>query len=102
MLLDKIHVPILLQSISAPIGEYEIYAGLGWLKKPVEWENFYPEGTHELVQPQQKYFSEQSAVDWYCFWLKNQEDSDPAKAGQYKRWRELRKLQEVNVSAGSN
>jgi dipeptidyl aminopeptidase/acylaminoacyl peptidase len=102
MLLDKIHAPILLQSISAPIGEYEIFAGLGWLKKPVEWENFYPEGTHELVQPQQKYFSEQSAVDWYCFWLKNQENSDPAKGAQYKRWRELRKLQEVNVGARSN
>jgi hypothetical protein len=28
-------------------------------------------------------------VDWFRFWLKNEEDPDPAKAEQYKRWREL-------------
>jgi len=60
------------------------------MKKPVDLVNFYPEGEHELVRPQQKYLSEQSAVDWYCFWLKGEEDSDPAKAEQYKRWRELK------------
>src|SRR5712671_5681856 len=45
-----------------------------------------------------------SRVQWIgnYFWLKHQEDPDPAKAGQYKRWRELRKLQEVNASARSN
>jgi len=99
MRLDKINAPMLLQSISDPIGEYEIYSGLQWLKKPVEWENLYPEGTHELVQPQQKYFSEQSVVDWYCFWLKGEEDPDPAKAEQYKRWRELRNT--TNTSSTS-
>jgi hypothetical protein len=33
-------------------------------------------------------------VDWFCFWLKGEEDADPSKAEQYGRWRELRKLQE--------
>jgi len=33
-------------------------------------------------------------VDWLCFWLKDEEDPDPAKVDQYKRWHELRKLQE--------
>jgi len=37
--------------------------------------------------------SQQTTVDWYCFWLKGEEDRDPAKAQQYARWRELRKLQ---------
>jgi hypothetical protein len=32
-------------------------------------------------------------VDWFCFWLKGEEDPGPAKAEQYARWRELRKLQ---------
>ena len=96
MRLDKINAPLLMQSITGPLGEREIYTGLRWLKKPVELLNFYPEGVHELVKPQQKYLSEQSAVDWYCFWLKREEDPDPAKAEQYKRWRELRKLQEAN------
>jgi hypothetical protein len=31
-----------------------------------------------------------------CFWLKGEEDPDPAKADQYARWRELRKLQGAN------
>jgi hypothetical protein len=35
-------------------------------------------------------------VDWYCFWLKGEEDPDPAKAEQYKRWRELKTLQVAN------
>jgi hypothetical protein len=35
-------------------------------------------------------------VDWYCFWLKDEEDPDPAKAEQYKRWRELKTLQVAN------
>ena len=96
MRLDKINAPLLMQSITGPLGEWEIYTGLRWLKKPVELLNFYPEGVHELVKPQQKYLSEQSAVDWYCFWLKGEEDPDPAKAEQYKRWRELRKLQDAN------
>ena len=96
MRLDRVDTPILLQSISAPLGEWEVYAGLQWLKKPVELENLYPEGEHVLVRPQQKLFSEQSAVDWYRFWLKNEEDPDPAKSEQYARWRELRKLQEQN------
>jgi len=29
-------------------------------------------------------------VDWYCFWLKGEEDPDPAKSEQYRRWRKLR------------
>jgi hypothetical protein len=33
-------------------------------------------------------------VDWYSFWLKGEEDPEPAKVEQYKRWRELRKLQQ--------
>lgn len=94
--LDKIHTPLLMQSISAPLGEWELYAGLQWLRKPVELINFYPEGEHELVRPQQKLLSEQSAVDWYCFWLKREEDPDPTKAELYKRWRELRRLQADN------
>jgi dienelactone hydrolase len=87
--LDKIEAPLLLQAITAPIGEWEILAGLRWLKKPVEMLNFYPEGDHALVRPRQRMLSQQTTVDWYCFWLKGEEDRDPAKAEQYRRWRKL-------------
>jgi hypothetical protein len=40
--------------------------------------------------------SQQTTVDWYCFWLKGEGDRDPAKAEQYARWRELRKLQRAS------
>lgn len=88
--LDKVEAPLLLQAISSPLGEWEIFIGLRWLKKPVELLNFYPEGVHELVKPQQRLLSEGSVVDWYCFWLKGEEDPDPAKAEQYARWRKMK------------
>jgi hypothetical protein len=34
--------------------------------------------------------SQGGAVDWFRFWLLGQEDPDPAKAEQYKRWRAMR------------
>jgi hypothetical protein len=37
--------------------------------------------------------SQGGSVDWFRFWLQDYEDPDPAKAEQYQRWRELRKLQ---------
>jgi len=100
--LDKVKSPLLLQAITAPLSEWEIYGGLNWLRKPVELLNFYPEGDHILRKPWQRMTSQQTTVDWYCFWLKNEEDPDPAKAEQYKRWRELRKLQEQNEKKSAN
>jgi hypothetical protein len=40
--------------------------------------------------------AQQNIVDWFTFWLKDEVDPDPAKAGQYARWRELRTLQQQN------
>jgi hypothetical protein len=34
--------------------------------------------------------------DWFNFWLMGEEDPDPVKAEQYKRWRELQRLQAEN------
>jgi hypothetical protein len=39
--------------------------------------------------------AQQGAVDWFDFWLNGREDPDPAKAEQYERWRELRRLQSL-------
>jgi len=60
---------------------------------------------HILVQPAERYASQQSIVDWFDFWLNNHEEPDPAKTEQYARWRELRKLQQKSqqpVSQTSN
>jgi len=58
-----------------------------------------PDADHHLVKPWERMVSQQGAVDWFRFWLKDEEDPDPAKAEQYKRWRELRKLQEANTKS---
>ena len=58
-------------------------------------------GTHVMTNPTQRLASETSNVDWFRFWLKGEEDSDPAKAEQYKRWHELRKLQKENAKKGA-
>jgi hypothetical protein len=36
------------------------------------------------------------ATAGFRFWLKDEEDPDPAKAEQYKRWRDLKTLQVEN------
>jgi hypothetical protein len=43
-----------------------------------------------LQKPQERLASQGGTVDWFRFWLQGYEDADPAKAEQYRRWRELR------------
>ena len=82
-------------------GEWEWFAGLTRLDKPVDML-IIEDGLHELQRPWERMISQQGNVDWFCFWLKGEEDPDPVKAEQYVRWRELRKLQQENeVKAGA-
>ena len=101
--LDKIRAPVRVEAYGAPslIFNWETYAGLRLQAKPVDLI-FFPEANHVLTGPQERFASEQGNVDWFCFWLKGEEDPDPAKAEQYKRWRELRKLQEQNEKRPAN
>ena len=39
--------------------------------------------------------SQGGSVDWFRFWLQDHEDPDPTKVEQYKRWRELRTMQQA-------
>jgi len=78
----------------AVLGGWEPYAALRYLNKPVDLI-LLPLGSHVMTNPAQRLTSETINVDWFRFWLKGEEDSDPTKAEQYKRWRELRKLQEA-------
>jgi len=51
---------------------------------------------HFPSNPAVRMASQGGSVDWFRFWLQDYEDPDPAKAEQYARWHELRKLQEEN------
>jgi dipeptidyl aminopeptidase/acylaminoacyl peptidase len=91
-LLDRVTAAIRIQALgpaSLP-GEWEWYAGLARLQRPVELV-YLPEGVHILEKPADRIVSQQGNVDWFCFWLKNEEDSDPRKSEQYFRWQRLRK-----------
>ena len=77
---------------------WEWFAGLSRLAKPVEYV-YLPDAPHILVKPWERRTSQQGAVDWFSYWLKGEEDSDPAKSEQYARWRELRK--EDSAAAGA-
>lgn len=90
-LMDKVQAPVLIQSIgpASVLDEWQWFAGLRRLGKPVDML-YLPTGVHVLVKPWDELASAQTTVDWFLFWLKGQVDADPAKAGQYRRWRELR------------
>jgi hypothetical protein len=95
--LAKVYTPLLI-SVFLPeelLGQWETYSGLRKLNRPVDmlwwWKGNTP---HILVQPAQRYASQQSAVDWFDFWLNDRQDLDLTKMDQYKRWRALRRLQE--------
>jgi hypothetical protein len=105
--LDKVKAPLLVSALEQAtlLSEWEPYAGLHRLGKPVDmlWLRR-GNATHVVFRPWHQQISEQSAVDWFDFWLNGREDpaagdpADPANRGnparleQYARWRELRKL----------
>ncbi len=92
---DHITAPLRLTALHAEslLEEWEPYAGLLLQRKPAEMV-YIPDGTHRLVKPWERLTSQQGAVDWFTFWLKGEEDSDPAKAGQYARWHALRAMRD--------
>jgi dipeptidyl aminopeptidase/acylaminoacyl peptidase len=97
---DNIHTPLRLESESnrTVAYEWEKFQALRRLRRPVELF-FLPGGAHILVRPWDRMASLEGTLDWMTFWLKGEEDPDPAKVDQYARWHELRRLQEADVKA---
>jgi dipeptidyl aminopeptidase/acylaminoacyl peptidase len=99
---DRLHAPFL---VNAADSEYivglQFLTSLEQLGKPVEMF-VYANELHEKNQPKHRYEIYQRNVDWFKFWLKDEEDPDPTKAPQYIRWHKLRTLQEKNQSSAAN
>lgn len=96
---DRIDTPLRMEIDSRPlaaiVGFWELYSNLRYLRKPVEL-TVIPDinhGVHILQNPRQRLASEGETVDWFCFWLEGEVDSNPAKAAEYARWRRLEALQ---------
>lgn len=98
---EKFHTPLRMELDSGPISYvlsyWEVFTNLRHLGKPVELFVIpdIEHGTHVLQNPAQRLASQGATVDWFSFWLKGEEDGDPRKAEQYRRWRRLR-LQQSN------
>jgi len=92
--LDKVAAAIRLEANhpASLLFTWEWFAGLRRLGKAVDLI-YMPEADHVLVKPWDRIISQGGNVDWFCFWLKGEEDSDPSKAEQYSRWGALKKLE---------
>ena len=90
-LMNKVRAPLMIQAIGpgSLLSEWDWYSGLSRLDKPVDMI-YIPNGSHILERPWDRLTSQEGNVDWFCFWLKGEEDPDPAKAEEYKHWRKLR------------
>ncbi len=75
----------------------QLFTSLEQLGKSAEMF-VYPNEMHIKNQTKHRYEIYERNLDWFNFWLKDKEDPDPAKAEQYKRWRDLRKLREASAA----
>lgn len=75
----------------------ELYSRLSRSRTPTELYVF-PEAAHLKLQPRQRMAAHERYLDWFRFWLQNYADPDPAKAGQYRRWTELRSRRRGSAS----
>ena len=101
-LLDRVQTPLQIQALSPSslLGEWDWFSGLKRLHKPVDLV-YLPDGTHILVKPWERMVSQDGGVDWFRFWLKEEEDSNLEKLQQFVRWRALRReLAECSGTGG--
>ncbi len=89
--LDHVQTPVRLVALGndSVLSAWEWYAGLTLQKKPVDFI-LIPGAFHIGVKMSQRMLTQQGLVDWFGFWLRGEEDPDPAKRDQYTRWRALR------------
>ncbi|MBN9464801.1 Atxe2 family lasso peptide isopeptidase [Brevundimonas sp.] len=96
--LDRIRGPILFQ-----MPEQEYLVSLEYVlpmirRRQAELYAF-PEEAHIKFQPRHKLAVYERNLDWFRFWLQDYEDPDPARAEQYRRWREMRAARDAAAAS---
>ncbi|HVW67408.1 MAG TPA: prolyl oligopeptidase family serine peptidase [Steroidobacteraceae bacterium] len=82
--------PLLVQSPDREeIFTIPTWSQLRHARASVEWYE-YPDEGHVKAHPANKWWVYQRNLDWFRFWLKDEEDPNPDKQDQYARWREFR------------
>ena len=67
----------------------------------VEWLE-YPDEGHVKSSPANIWWVHERNLDWFRFWLKDEEDPDSRKAEQYVRWRSMRTRWETARARATN
>jgi dipeptidyl aminopeptidase/acylaminoacyl peptidase len=94
---DRVTTPLAIDSHgSTLVSDWEPYAALRYLNKPVELVHL-PNAGHQISRVRERQTTQNLTTDWFRFWLKGEETDEPGKADQYKRWRAMR----VATSDGS-
>jgi hypothetical protein len=95
---ERVRTPIQFQTHTASpsfgivLWMWEMFSRLRALKSPTE-HYVLPDihhGTHGLQNPTQILGAQGRALDWWLFWLKDEEDGNAHKAAQYAAWRQLK------------
>lgn len=91
--LNHVSAPIRLEAYGPEmlLFTWETFGMMSHLKEPVDFI-YMPNGEHVLVKPLERMASQGGNVDWFSFWLLNEEDRNAAKRAQYQRWEHLRNL----------
>jgi dipeptidyl aminopeptidase/acylaminoacyl peptidase len=94
---ERVRTPVQLVLTSSSEGnssflwQWEMFSRLKYLNKPVELYVL-PDighGSHLTQNPRQLLALQTRAMDWWLFWLRDEEDPNPGKAAQYVQWRSL-------------
>jgi len=95
--LDKISAPLLMQ-----MSEQEYLYALDYAVPLVRDRRaelyVFANEPHQKFQPQHKLAVYERNLDWFRFWLLDEEDPDPLKRAQYARWRIMRSQQDHDRS----
>ncbi len=87
---EEIETPLLVNSADSEfIASLALYTSLEQLHKPVELY-IYANELHMKNQPKHRYEIFERNLDWFRYWLRDEEDSSPEKREQYLRWGRLR------------
>lgn len=87
---EKIVTPILENGSDTEYLIYlSTYRSLRDIGKPIELY-IYPNELHVRNQPKHRLEIYQRNLDWFRFWLKDEQDGEVSKTEQYRRWRLLR------------
>ena len=78
--------PIVIQAPKAEAnGAVPFFRALKEYRRPIEYWIF-PDEFHLFAWPGNKAVIQEQSLDWFRFWLQDEEDPAPGKAPQYDRW----------------